>query len=57
MWMREYGKCPEEVDDMSMNSVFSIIYARLVQRINKRFSDVIKTGSIADEGFHNRFGD
>jgi hypothetical protein len=57
MWLREYGKSPEEVDQMSANSVFSIMYARLAKRINRRFAEAIKSGTPADESIHSRFGD
>lgn len=40
MWLSEYGKCPNEVDAMSINDVYMVLYARLVRSINDRFKEI-----------------
>lgn len=42
MWFSEYRRSPEEVDRMSINEIYMILYARVVRSINDRFKELSK---------------
>lgn len=45
MFLSEYHKSPDEVDNMSINDVYMILYSRAVKRINQRFAENIRKGA------------
>lgn len=57
MWLNDYGKSPGEVDRMTMNDVYTILYSRAARRINRRFSEAIKSANPITDDVHSRFGE
>jgi hypothetical protein len=56
VWLRDYGLTPGQIDEMTVNDVYSILYARKHREINKRFAEVIKTAAPASSDFLTRLG-
>lgn len=42
MFLRDYNVKPDELDKMSCNDVYSIVFVRKAEQINRRFEEAYK---------------